>query len=165
MQKSDAEKVREFTELSIQEKVPGSPSPMSKSEVEWLLRMVQSELVELAQTVTSSQLEATMMVVKSIGTDMSVQPILSDECSVIAAQGDALVDAWYYMLNAAAKKGLNISRIMDIVHESNMNKRDPSTGQFIRRPEDGKVLKPANWKPADIESEIRSQMLNGAWSD
>ena len=73
----------------------------------------------------------------------------SDEIHVVANQGDAMVDSWYYMLNAAAKKGIDLSRIFNAVHQANMDKKDPETGKFILR-EDGKVLKPKGWKPADI---------------
>ena len=60
-------------------------------------------------------------------------------------QADALVDVYYYSLNAAAKKGVNLSSIFSIVHAANMAKRDPATGQFLKR-EDGKIIKPKGWQ-------------------
>lgn len=39
------------------------------------------------------------------------------------------VDIYYYSLNCAAKKGVNLSSIFGIVHAANMAKRDPATGQ------------------------------------
>ena len=41
-----------------------------------------------------------------------------------ADQADALVDVYYYSLNAAAKQGLNLSSVFNIVHQANMNKRE-----------------------------------------
>merc|ERR1719428_2657449 len=78
----------------------------------------------------------------------------SDTSEVIGEQMDAFVDIWYYSLNAAAKKGVNMSSLFDIVHAANMAKIDPSTGKCIKRA-DGKVMKPAGWKAPDVESEIR----------
>jgi predicted HAD superfamily Cof-like phosphohydrolase len=60
-------------------------------------------------------------------------------------QADALVDVYYYSLNAAAKNGFNISAVFGIVHAANMAKRDPATGKFLKR-EDGKIIKPSGWQ-------------------
>lgn len=60
-------------------------------------------------------------------------------------QADALVDVYYYSLNAAAKKGVNLSSIFSIVHSANMAKRDPKTGVFLKRA-DGKIIKPEGWQ-------------------
>ena len=68
-------------------------------------------------------------------------------------QADAMVDAWYYMLNASCKNGIDLSKVFDEVHKANMNKRDPITNEFIRRA-DGKVLKPPGWKPANIRNVV-----------
>merc|ERR1712139_504204 len=80
----------------------------------------------------------------------------------IAAQADALVDIQYYMLNCAAKKGFNMSSIFGVVHAANMAKRDPQTGRFEKRA-DGKVIKPAGWKPPDVEGELGRQFAEGSW--
>ena len=76
---------------------------------------------------------------------------------------DALTDAYYYMLNAACKKGVNVSSLFGIVHAANMAKRDPETGKFLKR-EDGKIVKPKGWQPPDVEAEIRRQLKEGAWT-
>eukprot|EP00961_Rhodomonas_salina_P176604 2380272-Rhodomonas_salina.2 len=92
-------------------------------------------------------------------------------------QADALIDVYYYSLNAAAKKGMNISAVFDIVHAANMAKRDPATGKFIKR-DDGKIIKPDGWKvrcclfckaqlqsAPDVEAEISRQLEEGAWPE
>lgn len=80
-----------------------------------------------------------------------------------ADQADALVDVYYYSQNAACKKGMNLSSVFNLVHGANMAKRDPSTGHFIRRESDGKVLKPKGWKPPDVEAELMRQAAEGSW--
>ena len=91
---------------------------------------------------------------------MSVSP--NDSHELVAEQGDAFVDIWYYSLNCMAKKGVNLSKIFDLVHNANMAKRDPSTGKFLKR-DDGKIIKPKGWRPPDIKQEIQRQMNDGAW--
>lgn len=160
---SDAEKVRQFTVESREDQVlPNTPQLMSKDEVFFLIKMLLDEIMELGSTVAESmEVKYTMidMITKSKNIDM-----LDQECDdyLIAEQGDALVDCYYYSLDAAAKKGVNISKIFDIVHSANMNKRDPKTGKFIKR-EDGKIIKPEGWKSPDIVEEIIKQKMNGSF--
>jgi len=91
---------------------------------------------------------------------MSCDPNKTNE--LIAEQGDAFVDIWYYSLNCMAKKGVNLSRIFDLVHNANMNKRDPNTGRFEKRA-DGKIIKPKGWQPPNVTAEINKQSMNGSW--
>lgn len=144
MSKSNYEDVVEFTEGSTRTLCPTVPQKMSKQEVTHLLKMILSECVELAETVTESVEEASELVRNSMGVDLHSHKKEMDELDIIAEQGDALVDIWYYSLNAASKKGINLSKIFDAVHVANMDKRDLETKQFIIR-EDGKVLKRPGW--------------------
>lgn len=50
-----------------------------------------------------------------------------------------------------------------MVHAANMAKRDPSTGQFIKRA-DGKIIKPEGWKAPDVEGEIIRQDVEGSFN-
>ena len=101
---------------------------------------------------------------------------------------------YYYSLNAMCKKGINMSALFDIVHAANMAKRDPATGQFLKRKfnkskkkeqkhflkrffsicplkkncfrgDDGKIIKPAGWKPPNVEAEIERQMKQGSFAE
>ena len=150
---SNYEAVKEFTEGASGTPCPTNPQPMNKQQVQFLVRMVLSEIVELCQTVTDSYDEAEHMVYNCLGSDPSKQPEYKNDIDIIADQADAMVDAWYYMLNASCKNGIDLSKVFDEVHKANMNKRDPITNQFIRRA-DGKVLKPPGWKPANIRNVV-----------
>ena len=99
--------MRQFTEESGTT-CPKKTEKMSKEEIRFLIRMVISEMTELAQTVTTSYEEALNMVYTSIDIDPSKHPVYTTDEEVIAEQGDAMVDAWYYMLNSAAKRGINL---------------------------------------------------------
>src|SRR5208282_6773379 len=82
--------------------------------------------------------------------------------ALVAEQADAMVDAWYYMLNTGAKHGMNLSALFATVHSANMAKKFPD-GTFHRRPEDGKIVKPDGWHEPNIVGEIVRQQRDGAW--
>lgn len=155
---SNYEAVKEFTEQSTNKPSPNIPCKMTKEEVMFIVKMVLSEMTELCQTVTDSNDDAVDMMVKCIGVDPSKHKKYENDVEIIADQADAMVDAWYYMLNAASKKGMDLSALFEVVHKANMDKRDPKTGKFIRRA-DGKILKPKGWKPADVVGEIKRQII------
>eukprot|EP00483_Globobulimina_turgida_P002803 UN02808 len=161
--KSDAEKVREFT-YEAGQPVPDKPVLMGVDEVNFITKMILDELLELYSTVLPPQ--AAKHTMKRMLEDakcvpkMNVAPTQTHK--LIAEQGDALVDIYYYSLNCMAKKGVNLSKIFELVHNANMAKRDPKTKKFIKRA-DGKIIKPKGWTAPDISAEIKRQLKNGAW--
>lgn len=153
---SDYDKVRQFT-IEAGQSVTEKPTALNYKEAKFLIRMCMSELQELAQSVTSNNDEAFELLKESLNTiDHSKYEKLNTEDEVIAAQVDAVVDAWYYSLNAFAKKSVNPSAVFDVVHQANLAKKDPKTNKFIKR-EDGKIIKPEGWTPPDIVKEIQRQ--------
>lgn len=140
-------KVSQFTYESGFSK-PVAPQVMSKSSVQFLIKMVCSELVELAQTVCSSE-EAVEMVKNAAICDFNAgyqQP--EKHSHIIAEQADALIDCCYYILNSGAKHDLRLDDVFELVHEANMNKK--INDKFVKRA-DGKILKPENWREPDIK--------------
>jgi predicted HAD superfamily Cof-like phosphohydrolase len=161
---SQANQVREFTvESNLDKTFPNTLTPMSKEQALFITRMIMSELDELLSTVTSTSEERDVLFNQCVSTrDRCSKFNYLTQTELIAAQFDALVDSHYYSLNCAAKHGVNLDRIFDVVHQANMNKRDIKTGKFIKR-EDGKILKPSDWREPDIEGEIDRQIRNGAF--
>lgn len=156
MLKSNAEAVKDFT-ADYSEEV----KYFNKDEILFLFQMCFSELIELLQTEYTKE-EITNIVHKSIDKDYSDYEIPNDPDTKLADQADAIVDCWYYGLNAFCKKGINLSKIFDEVHEANMRKKFPD-GEFHRR-EDGKIIKPPGWYPPNILMRIIDQKNNGAWN-
>lgn len=162
MSQSQAVQVKEFTKLSGYP-VPNVPSVMSRNDVEFLIRMKLSEVVELAQTVCKNVDEAVAMVKGAVRTDLKPNYLPPEEPhELIAHQADAAIDDWYYTLNAFAKVGVNLDEVFNTVHNANMAKRFPD-GTFHRR-DDGKIIKPAEWREPDITAEICRQTEFGSWS-
>jgi hypothetical protein len=132
---------------------------MNKEEVLFLTKMILDELLELGRTSELSPEEIKYFMIKSIveGAEKTLDD--TSDMNLIAEQADAVVDIWYYSLNAMAKRGINASKVFDIVHSANMKKKDPESGVFNKR-EDGKIIKPIGWQPPDVLSEIKRQRID-----
>jgi predicted HAD superfamily Cof-like phosphohydrolase len=151
--------VKEFTEQSLGLKLPTKPSKMTKEEVRFIVRMVISEMMELCTTVTpdvDSAFEFFKECYWNMDRPKPFDPENKSDTEIMAEQYDSFVDAWYYMLNTAVKKGANLDRIFQVVHSANMAKKFPD-GTFHRR-EDGKVIKPEGWTEPDVVGEIQKQL-------
>ena len=138
---------------------------MSKDEVNFIGKMMLDEIMELFATVDNpSDAKAALKSFIDNSKDIDLLEFADgDIAGLISEQADALVDAYYYSLNAAAKKGCNMSAIFQLVHGANMAKRDPETGKFIKRA-DGKIIKPPGWTAPDVNAEIARQFEQGAWN-
>ena len=160
--KSNAKKVYKWTEATGVA-CPNRPRRMDRDEVQFIINMVTSELVELAQTVTDCPDDAITMVQQGAHVDVSLDYVQSESVlKIVSEQADAAVDVMYYLYNAFAKKGVNLDSVFDVVHAANEAKRHPD-GTFHRRA-DGKVLKPDDWKEPNIDAEIERQTAAGSWS-
>jgi predicted HAD superfamily Cof-like phosphohydrolase len=163
MNQSNSNKVKEFTEGMLGHSIPSRPEKMNKDHVKFICKMVISELNEMMSTVVSSQeeIKTEMQWCLDNSDQHTFQPNLSDS-EIITEQADAMVDAMYYMYDSAARRGMNLDALFNVVHEANMDKRDPDTKQFIRR-EDGKVLKRDGWTPSNIHDAMLIQINNGGF--
>jgi predicted HAD superfamily Cof-like phosphohydrolase len=152
------EMVKLFTKESGFVNLRKEPSSFSKDDLYMLSKMITDETMELLSTTMSIE-EAKLVLINNIINNNYTKkpPEYKDEREKIADQADALVDIQYYMMNAAAKNNINLDPVFKEVHAANMRKRDPTTGKFNKRPEDGKILKPSNWVPPDIKSVINNQ--------
>lgn len=156
---SNASKVRQWTK-DTGTHVPSKPQKMNRENVQFIINMVASELVELAQTVADNPDDAISMVQQGASVDVSrdyVKP--TDDTEIIAEQADAAVDMWYYLLNTYAKYGINLDKVFQCVHNANSAKLF-SDGTYHRR-DDGKILKPPGWTEPDIIGEIKRQQIDG----
>lgn len=72
---------------------------------------------------------------------------LSDDVERI----DACFDMLWVILAYMYSRGWDIESIWEEGAKSNLSKIDPDTGLVIRRPEDGKILKPADWAPPNFK--------------
>ena len=154
--------VLEFTQATSQDELqndtgalPSRPTKMSMAEVRFLVKMILSEITELLETVCEDMDHCHRVILECMGVDTKEQirtfETDDDRC---AEQADALMDIIYYILNAASKKAMDLDRVFEEVHKANMAKRDPSTGKFIIRESDGKILKPTGWQPPNVKKAL-----------
>mmetsp|Transcript_12471 Transcript_12471/g.24761 ORF Transcript_12471/g.24761 Transcript_12471/m.24761 type:complete len:193 (+) Transcript_12471:24-602(+) len=167
--KSDSLHVRDFT-LGAGQPSPSVPQVMTPTQVDFITKMILDEVMELMAThydpaTAKEKMKGMIDASKDIPKEEygHLPDERTRELHQAAAQADALVDVYYYMQNAACKSGLNLSSVFSMVHAANMAKRDPATGQFLKR-EDGKIIKPQGWKAPDVEGEIVRQDREGSWS-
>ena len=115
--------------------LPNKPTSMSAFEIEFIKKMVNDEMVELEKSIK------------------------------IEDQADALVDAIYYLCDAAARKGINLDPIFNIVHKANMTKIGPD-GSVIRL-KNGKIEKPKGFKDPQplLRKEIKRQVRSEAFKE
>jgi predicted HAD superfamily Cof-like phosphohydrolase len=155
---SDYQKVLEFT-TGAKQSITTEPTPLNKDETLFLIRMLLSEIQELALTVTDSVDESVELIKNAMLTiDKSNWEPLDTDVKKCAAQVDSVVDMWYYSLNAFCKKCIDPSAVFNVVQNANMAKRDHITGKFNIRESDGKIIKPEGWKEPDIVKEITNQI-------
>jgi predicted HAD superfamily Cof-like phosphohydrolase len=152
---SDYSKVLTFTKEAGQS-TPDTPQLFTKEEILFTTKMMLDEIMEFCATVMEPQ-EAKYSMIKMITDSKDIPKVQGTSVELIAEQVDALVDSYYYSLNACAKKGIDFSKVFNLVHDANMDKRDPTTGLFIKR-EDGKILKRPGWKAPRIDLEIQRQI-------
>jgi len=154
--------VRNFTRACGQH-TPNTPQLMNRLEVEFITKMVLDELLELNATVmTPFEAKTSIMNMLKVAKDVP-KMTTANKAEIVAEQADALVDIWYYSLNCAAKKGINLSAVFSLVHAANMRKVNPATGMCIKRA-DGKIEKPAGWCPPNIAKEMERQASQGSFS-
>jgi predicted HAD superfamily Cof-like phosphohydrolase len=155
--------VRDWTEKSSGQPLPPYPIAMKHDEVGLVAKFVVEEVLELLGTVYEPD-DAKMML-ENIACEMpareDIHPAV-DHTERIADQADAMIDIIYYILNACAKKCINLGPVFMAVHKANVNKQDKD-GKYIRN-ETGKVLKPEGWKAPDIKAVIKNQIENGSWT-
>ena len=164
--------------------IPTQAKKFTKKEIIDIVKMITSELVELAETVMGTD-EAIKTVQHGALVDlsqcyindedklkiMSIQdsviscylPNMSkkelNEEEIIGEQADAFTDIYYYSLDRTLRHGINMDRFFNIVHEANMSKKGPD-GKFIIREDDKKIMKPDGWLPPDVNGEALIQMNN-----
>jgi len=153
--------VRNFTRACGQP-TPNTPQLMNRSEVEFITKMILDELLELNATVmSSSDAKTSIFNMLKVAKDCP-QMRSPNKDAITAEQADALVDIWYYSLNCAAQKGINLSSVFDLVHAANMRKVNPATGMCVKRA-DGKIEKPPGWCPPNIAQEMQRQAMQGSF--
>lgn len=105
-------------------------------------------------------LEETMEFIRASGCDVLSHPALGWTIIVthapdLAAMAHECADVRYIAHGTDLTMGVDGGAVFELVNSANMRKIGPD-GRVIRN-EHGKILKPEQWGPADIASELRRQ--------
>jgi predicted HAD superfamily Cof-like phosphohydrolase len=143
--------VRQFTEESSSPMKPvkKETTDLSIDEVKFFVSMIFSELVELLQTVTNNLDEAKDILKESVNykNDNKFLIFMNTNEEKLNLFCNLVYTTWLKINNLDS----NIFREMfNEVHDANMRKKNPETGNFIIRESDGKILKPEGWIVADL---------------
>lgn len=115
-------------------------------------KIVGRKLIDLVETVIKEK-----STVDKSTSHFQPQTLSKDlDVERLSGQADAAADIIYYIANAFSKIRTNLGPVLEEVHRANMDKRDTTSGKFIRNQE-GKIQKPPNYKPADVKSVIKKQ--------
>ena len=124
--------VREFT-VAHSGELSNYPTKLNKSSVDFLIKMVTDELVELKESKT------------------------------VYDQVDAMVDAIYYIYDCAVRNGINLDPIFSIVHEANMKKLLLKKAPKVRHNEKVEKPEGWCAPDEEIMKEMINQSIHGAF--
>jgi predicted HAD superfamily Cof-like phosphohydrolase len=74
----------------------------------------------------------------------------------LVALADALADIAYVTYGAALTYGIDLDAVLREIHRANMSKLGPDGRPVLRG--DGKVLKPATYRPPDVQAVLAVQL-------
>jgi len=72
---------------------------------------------------------------------------------------DGLLDLVWVAMGALIASGVDVNRMWDEVSRANLSKIDPATG-YVKRREDGKILKPHDWRGPHNRLPILQSLLD-----
>lgn len=162
---NQSEKVKQFTEESLNKKLPDKPQLMTRDQVLFVTKMNCEELMELLSTVLkeNENVKDLLLDIVSKSDPPLNYSFNKTNVELMAEQVDAFVDIAYYNLNAASKSGFNVDKVFNLVHEANMNKKFPD-GTFHKN-EEGKIIKPPNWVQPNVVEEVEKWIEHGTWTN
>ena len=115
-------------------------SPTGKQTALWW-KLVKEEFIELADAVGAFSYP-----LHSGDNTIAVKEVVSEA-----------VDLVYVTMGLMNALGLPFDEVFDAIHQANMNKC--VDGKVLRR-EDGKVLKPEGWKPANVMEILQKHLVS-----
>lgn len=126
--------------LSVGQTAREVPTALAEDELALRVELIREEFAELVQAATGD-LTARVIVSREVRHERPDLP----------ATADALADLLYVLLGWAVAAGIDLGRVFDLVHTTNMAKLAGPV-----RP-DGKRLKPRGWAAPNIEGELVRQ--------
>jgi len=145
------EQVREFHRtMGCPER--STPGEISEERAKLRLKLIGEEFLELVHAMLGTKGDLQTSIVEFFEV-VDEAPIAINMVAMV----DALADLDYVIEGTRLEFGIDGGPIADAVHAANMAKLGGP------KREDGKILKPEGWQPADIEGELRRQGWRRGW--
>ena len=121
---------------------------MSKvfTDVSVFLNAVGQQVPTIPQSTVSDLAELYKTLIKEEVEEFWEAEAASDDVEQI----DACFDMMWVIIGYMKSRGWDCENIWDEGAQSNLSKIDPATG-FVKRREDGKILKPEGWQPPNFK--------------
>ncbi len=116
-------------------------------DVETFLLAVGQEVPSEPQKTVSDQAALYKKLIKEEVEEFWEAEATSDDTEEL----DACFDMIWVIVGYMKSRGWDCDAAWAEGAQSNLSKIDPTTGKVIRRPEDGKILKPEGWKPPNFQ--------------
>ena len=125
---------------------------MSKvfTDVAVFLKAAGQETPSVPQQTVSDQAQLYKKLIKEEVEEFWEAEAASDDVEEI----DACFDMMWVIIGYMKSRGWDCEQIWDEGAKSNLSKIDPVTG-FVKRREDGKILKPEGWQPPDFTKFVK----------
>ena len=125
---------------------------MSKvfTDVAVFLKAVGQETPSVPQQTVSDQAQLYKKLIKEEVEEFWEAEAASDDVEEI----DACFDMMWVIIGYMKSRGWDCEQNWDEGAKSNLSKIDPVTG-FVKRREDGKILKPEGWQPPDFTKFVK----------
>ena len=132
MEQTNAQRVRDFSEQVVGDDFPTKPTPPSREALRLRAQLIFEEFLES---------------MRAVDTLLEASP--EGRMAALAHLAHELTDLLYVTYGAILACGVDPDAVFAEVHAANMRK-----GGGERR-EDGKLLKPLGWQPADVAAVIQ----------
>jgi predicted HAD superfamily Cof-like phosphohydrolase len=120
------------------------------TDVSVFLKAVGQETPSVPQQTVSDQAQLYKKLIQEEVAEFWEAEAASDTVEEI----DACFDMIWVIVGYMKSRGWDCEGIWDEGAQSNLAKIDPTTG-FVRRREDGKILKPEGWMPPDFAKFVK----------
>lgn len=120
------------------------------TDVTVFLSAVGQETPSTPQKTVSDQAQLYKRLIQEEVAEFWEAEAVSDDVEEI----DACFDMIWVIVGYMKSRGWDCEKIWDEGAKSNLSKIDPTTG-FVRRREDGKILKPEGWMPPDFTKFVK----------
>jgi predicted HAD superfamily Cof-like phosphohydrolase len=152
--------VKDWTQEAMKFECPTKPTVMTKEQAEFIATHGMSELMEVLAVTHEDPFAAAISCLNLADKPKHKMSDFKDDVERVAEQADGLVDLIYYVLDTAARCGINLDVMFREVYAANLRKKFPDGTYHLAGK---KVIKPDGFVEADAVKCIKEMNERGSW--